>query len=93
MKQDLKKKQPKNKVIKIKAVAKPKKSKVKIEKTTEYEISEPSASTVVVTIEPRIFEGISILNICGDGHTDKFYLCKMVDGTTRHVPKELIDNV
>ena len=37
--------------------------------------------------EPVVFEGNTVLQVLGDGHTDTHLHCRMSNGTTQHVPK------
>lgn len=79
-------------------IAKPKKGKVKVEINLEESPVKVSVDSSIKTsgtetpIEsPRIyFDGRYVLEILDDGKgNDKEYHCKMSDGTTTMVPKDL----
>jgi len=93
------KKSPKVKAekVKVKIMKTPK----KVEVTTltpppiPEELEDGGAHPVIEDIEvksnPVIFDGIEIAKVLEEGHSDQYYHCRMSDGSTRHVPRSLID--
>lgn len=77
----------KEKVAKVAGAKPSKKAKVEVEE------SGLEATAVATTAEksPKAvrFEGAEVVEVLSEGHTDWANHCKMSDGTTRHVPKEL----
>jgi hypothetical protein len=55
----------------------------------EPQVEAPAPEAVETTPAPTpvMFEGASVVEVVEEG--DKFHLCKMSDGTTKHVPAEL----
>ena len=94
------KKSPKIKVekVKVKIVKTQKKFEPNIltppsmpEKLKDGE-AHPVIEDIEVKSVPVIFDGLEVTKILEEGHSDQYYHCRMSDGSTRHVPRTLIDS-
>lgn len=50
---------------------------------------QPEAASVAPAFKEFQFEGATVLGFVGSGDNDTHFHCRLSDGTTKHVPKEL----
>jgi hypothetical protein len=77
-----------------KTIKKPvvKKSSTKSKTPTKSEVKltgKRAGTTTVYAKKFPIFEGKTVISVLDGGHTKTHNHCKMSDGTTMHVPKDL----